>query len=127
MTPAELAEGAIVKNDGYTDFSGFFKEGDPFVWILVKPNLEYFRPLPKWVPQYFSVVVTQETDEKVFRQAISDFEKSLDFAWFRKMVGSTTIIPYGRTGSSAPAVAPKPTPASGIQMSAGTNKNSVPK
>lgn len=105
MSPQELAEVAIVKNDGYSEFYGFFKEGDPYTSILIKPNPAYYKPLPKWVPQFFCVAIKLATDMPVFRKAIPDFEKSLDFTWFRKMLGSTTIIPYQRSGTSQSPVA----------------------
>jgi hypothetical protein len=37
-----------------------------------------------------------QTDMEVFRRAIPAFEKQMDFSWFRKMLGSTTIIPAGK-------------------------------
>lgn len=96
MSPQELAEVAIVKNDAYSEFYGFFQEGEPYTSILIKPNPAYYKPLPKWVPQFFCIAIKLDTDMPVFRKAIPEFEKSLDLTWFRKMLGSTTIIPYQR-------------------------------
>jgi len=105
MSPQELEEIAIVKNDAYSEFYGFFQEGEPYTSILIKPNPAYYKPLPKWVPQFFCIAIKLDTDVPVFRKAIPEFEKSIDFTWFRKMLGSTTIIPYQRSGTSQSPVA----------------------
>lgn len=93
MTKEELNEGAIVINDPNAEFSGFRKEGEPWTYHLVKPDLSYYRPLPKWVPQFFCIDVKLSTDQEVYRKAIADVEKAIDFSWFRRMLGSTTVIP----------------------------------
>jgi hypothetical protein len=106
MSPEELNKGAVVRAMGPGDFDGFRNETDEFVNILVKPDTAYYKPLPKWVPQFFCIVVRVETEEKVFMKNMQEIERSIDFSWFRKMLGSTTIIPAGSTVTSQPLKQP---------------------
>lgn len=109
MSPEELNKGAVLRSMGPGDFEGFRDETDEFVNILVKPDPDYYKPLPKWVPQFFCIVIRVETDENVFMHNMQEIEKNIDFSWFRKMLGSTTIIPAGSAVSPQPST---PQPAS---------------
>lgn len=106
MSPQELDEVAIVKNDGFGEFYGFFKEGEPFTSMLIKPNPAYYKPLPKWVPQFFCIAIKHSTSMPVFRQAIPAFEKSLDFAWFRSKLGNTNTGTAPTTGKTPATSSP---------------------
>lgn len=126
MSPQELAEIAIVKNDAYSEFYGFFKEGEPYTSVLIKPNPAYYKPLPKWVPQFFCIAIKLTTDMPVFRKAIPEFEKSIDFTWFRKMLGSTTILPHKRSGYSQSPEAATNSPASASKTPATSSSAKTP-
>jgi hypothetical protein len=95
MSAEELNMGAVVKGSGAGDFTGFKDENDDYVDILVKPDLAYYKHLPKWVPQFFCINVNIETYREVFGKNVKEIEKAIDFSWFRNMLGNTTIIPAG--------------------------------
>jgi len=99
MSEAELEMGAIIIKEPDDEFSGFKKEGEPYAKILVVPDLSYYQRLPKWVPQFFCVDVGFDTRTEAYRTAVPAVEKTLNFSWFRKMLGSTTIIPAGKPGA----------------------------
>jgi hypothetical protein len=93
LTPAELEKGAIVINEPDDEFSGFRKEGEPYARMLVVPDLSYYRPLPKWTPQFFCIDVRVDTRVAAYRKAIADIERAIDFTWFRSMLGNVSLIP----------------------------------
>lgn len=123
MSAAELNKIAIVKNDGQGEFYGFFKEGEPYTSLLIKPNPAYYKPLPKWVPQFFCIAISQSTTAPVFRQAIPAFEKTLDFAWFRSKLGNTSLTPTQQTIKNTAASGPSSSPST--NTTAGTGKTNT--
>lgn len=115
MSKEELAKGAIVTHESNEYFTGFKKEGELYAEILVKPDLSYYKALPKWVPQFFCISVGMSTSAEVFRRAIPAFEKQIDFSWFQKMLGSTAILPIGRSGTEQTKQSAATPPSQAIQ------------
>jgi len=128
MSKEELDMGAIINNGPNDEFSGFKKEGEPYAKVLVIPDLSYYKRLPKWVPQFFCIDVGFDTQTEAYRRAVPAVEKTLDFSWFKKMLGSTSIIAAAKTGAELSKQTTPSAPQSqlAIQITAGTKHNATP-
>ena len=89
MTPSELGQPAIVKQDPHDYLSYLFtSDDDPFGRVLIQPNPGYFnKKLPRSSPQFITIQVIAEMSNKISAGAVTDVVKAVDFAALKNMLG----------------------------------------
>lgn len=91
MSQEELNMGAIIYGgDSKGEFSGFRKAGELYCLYLVKPNPDYYnKSLPRWVPQFFCVLVQLDSKDELYKTNIEAIEKAIDFKKLKSYLGNT--------------------------------------
>ncbi|MBA4053657.1 MAG: hypothetical protein C0490_02995 [Marivirga sp.] len=84
---SELSIPAICIWNDEEQFERFVDEGTKGSFIAVKPNLEYYKKLPRSSPQFFSVVYKISHGDPVFEDNIAAIKKAIDFAALQNMLG----------------------------------------
>ncbi len=88
MSPLELNQFAIVKDDPYDHLSYLFVDSnDPFRKILIKPNPTYFKKLPRSSPQFIWISVSASSTNVITAKFMSDIVKALDFKTMINLLG----------------------------------------
>ena len=89
MSPAELNQPAIIKQDPNDGLSYLFTDSDdPFCKILIKPNPAYFnKKLPRSSPQFFWVSVIHDDKNAIASKFMTDIMKAVDFTTLKSMLG----------------------------------------
>ena len=89
MAPSELEQPAIVKQDPNDYLSYLFTtDDDPFGRVLIQPNPGYFtKKLPRSTPQFITIQVIGDMNNKISAKAIADVVKAIDFAALKNMLG----------------------------------------
>lgn len=83
----ELAATAICRWNDEELFEGFVEEATKGSFIAIKPNLEYYRKLPRSSPQFFSVVYKISHGDPVFEDNMAAIKKAVDFQALQNMLG----------------------------------------
>jgi hypothetical protein len=83
----QLAMPAICRWNDEELFEGFVEEGTKGSFIAVKPNLEYYKKLPRSSPQFFSVVYKISHGDPVFEDNMAAIKKAVDFKALQNMLG----------------------------------------
>ena len=89
MPLAELMQQAIVKIDPHSTFSAylFTDDIDPFGQVLIKPNLAYFKKLPKSSAQFFWVYLRGSHKDPTALKFMTDIIKAVDFIMLKNLLG----------------------------------------
>ncbi len=89
MAPSELEQPAIVKQDPNDYLSYLFTtDDDPFGRVLIQPNPGYFtKKLPRSTPQFITIQVIGDMNNKISAKSIADVVKAIDFAALKNMLG----------------------------------------
>ena len=89
MSPAELNQPAIIKQDPNDGLSYLFTDSDdPFCKILIKPNPAYFnKKLPRSSPQFIWISVIANHKEPIASKFMTDIMKAVDFALLLNLLG----------------------------------------
>ncbi len=84
---AELEKPAICLWNDEEMFNGFVEENTKGSFIAVKPNPAYYKKLPRYVPQFFSVVfkVAEASDVQVSN--MTAIQNAVDFSKLKNMLG----------------------------------------
>lgn len=84
---AELAVPAVCRWNDEEQFEGFVEESTKGSFIAIKPNLEYYKKLPRSSPQFFSVVYKISHGDPVFEDNMAAIKKAVDFKALQNMLG----------------------------------------
>ena len=84
---SELNKPAICMWNEEQRFEKFVDEGTYGSFIAIKPNLAYYKKLPKSSPQFISVVYKVAKGDPVFDENIEGIKKAIDFARLKSMLG----------------------------------------
>lgn len=119
MPAAELDLPAIIeRRESHDEFRGFKKEGDAGVVHLAVPNMAYYNPkLPKWVPQFISIVVGRDTKDDVYISNVRQFDAAIDFNYLRSMLG--------KSDAASPAASTPQQPTLQVSGSSADSKNNI--
>lgn len=84
---ADLNQPAIIKSmDAFDTFSGFVSDKEGM--CLIKPNRDYYtKNLPRSAPQFFTVFFRWDDNDPVYKQAMADIRKSINFQTLKNMLG----------------------------------------
>jgi hypothetical protein len=89
MSPDDLNQTAIVKIDPQDPLSYLFTDdNDAFGRVLIQPNPGYFnKKLSRSTPQFFTVNVSGNQNNKIAANAMADIMKAVDFSILKNLLG----------------------------------------